>query len=221
MTVVLYLIGILLLVIILLALFFLFVPCSYTLRGGYEDRFWTDFRIRFSSLFIIRGSWDSDLKSPGLLKVMLVIAGFTVTLHPEKWSKKDTKQEVKEKKDLPFRVFVQSTDRELLRSGMNLLYDILRILRPDKIVLKGKIGFDEPHFTGWLAALKSLINAFSSGGWFDLEPVWQEEYYELSFFVEGKVVMGAVALKAARFMLARRTRKFMKVVKKEKASYAA
>ncbi len=214
-----YIFGIILALFILLCLFFLLAPISYKLEGGYEQSLKINAIIRFLAFLVIKARWDSSLDKPGQIKIS--IAGLSFSMHPEKWGKKDQKPGKKEKEGLPFGKILRTVDREFLRNGLSLFTDMLKILRPEKIALRGRVGFDEPHLTGWLTAFGYMIRGFCKGAVFALEPVWHEEYYEINLSVEGKILSAVVLLRIVRFMLSRRTRQFLKLLKQEKAAYAS
>jgi len=220
LTVVVYLFGAVLLLVVLLCLLFLLVPIKYKFDGGYEQSLQVNISVRLIALLTVVATWDSGRSKPGRVKI--IIAGLSFELHPERWGKEDQKPEEKDQAGPPFgRVFLHGFDRELLGNGLALVVDMLKILRPEKIALRGKIGFDEPHLTGWLTAVSYLVKGFCKEAEFVFEPIWHYEYYEINLEVEGKIVSVLILFRAVRFILSRRTRQFFKMLKQEKLRYAA
>lgn len=225
LTVTLYSIAILVSIVVALLLLLLSVPVRYRVQGKYESTFTTRFTARCSPLLAIRGSWDGASTEPMLAQI--VVAGLSFSLDPEKQSKSESKKKGKKQskkkkgKDLPLLAVLRCLTREFIGTGKTLLGDLLKILRPTKVEIEGRCGFDEPHLTGWLAVITSMVK--ECYGWIslDIEPVWQEEHYEFSMIIEGRVALCIILYRLARFGLARPTRQFLKMMKKEKTSYAA
>jgi len=175
-------------------------------------------------LLAIRGNWNSIPEK----QIKILFAGLSFTLQSDKLGKgkkekekkeKDKKTKKKEKKhskSLSFPTVLRSLDGEFLKSILALLGDLLGMLKPTKLEFNGKIGFPEPHYNGWLAAFIYTLEECCEVSKLQVETVWEEEHYEFSFIIEGRITIGLMLFRIARFMLARKTRKFLKMLKKEK-----
>lgn len=221
LTVLLYAIGIIVLIILAMFLFVILVPIRYSFSGQYNNSLAVNYKVSFYPLIGFRGNWESAAGGPTQMQVIL--AGFAFNIDPEKIGAEKEKPE-KKKKDspkLPLSYYLGSYDKAVMKNGLETVKDILNILLPGKIELDGKLGFDEPHLTGWLASVNSIVEECTDWSWFNLEPVWSGEHYEVNFLVEGRLVIFTILFRAAKFILARRTIKFLWRMKKEKAYYAA
>lgn len=203
-------------IIVALCLLLLFVPLRYKLDGGYDIFFRANFCIRFTPILALKGQREG--KSGDNLKLRIYIAGFSFALKPEKWGK-EKKQDKKKDKSLSPLAVLRSLDKEFIGNTMRLLVDLLKILKPKKLEIKGKLGFSEPHYNGWLAAYSYLLMGCCRKIKLDIEPVWEEERYKFSFLMEGRLAVCVLLFRVARFMLARKTREFMKLLKKKKVSF--
>jgi hypothetical protein len=220
-TVILYIIGIILAAAILLCLFLLLVPIRYKVSGEYENAFLVDFNIRISPLFIAVGTWKSTPEVP--MQARLVIFGIPLPLHPEKWGKKENEKKEKKKEKGRKNHFSEAfriLDRGFIKSGTVLIRDLLKLLQPARIEIKGRLGFEEPHLTGWLAALNGILEGCCSALWLDIEPVWDEENHEISILVEGRLVAGAILLRVARFLLVQKSKQIFARIKRKNAPHA-
>ncbi len=218
-TVVLYIIAIICITIAALCLSLMLIPLRYRFDGGYEDSFYTHFSLSFAPLIGIRGDWDSKQEKP--LQLKLVIAGLSIFFNPEKWDKKEKKKEKTPGKNVSFFAFMRCLERDLIGSVRMLLGDLLGMLKPKKLEIKGKLGFAEPHLNGWLVAIICMLEQWNEIK-LNIEPVWEEEHYEVAVKVEGRLVLCAMIFRMARFILTRRTLKFFNQLRKEKkASFAA
>lgn len=221
LTVLLYAIGAILLIILVLFLFVLFVPIRYSFTGQYESLFKVKYKVSFSPLLGFRGNWESAAGNP--MQTQLVLAGFNINIDPDKGGAKKEKPEKKKKEspNLPLSFYLGSYDKNIIKNGLVTIKDILNILKPGKIEFYGRLGFDEPHLTGWLTAVNSIVEECANWPWFDLEPVWGDEQYDVKFLIEGRIVIFTILFRTARFMLARRTINYLWKMKKERAYHAA
>jgi hypothetical protein len=196
--------GIILLVLVGLCLLFLIIPIRYKLNGGYAELFWLNADLRCSPLVIVRGNIKSAPQAEQ--RVQLVLLGIPITMHPEKWKSNEEKSERKKKKQGKKKSgsgLLKILDRDLRIRGMALVGDLLRILKPDRLEVNGKIGFDEPHLTGWLAAFCHSLKYSSKSTLINIEPIWEEEHYDLIFLLDGKIIIGLIILKIAGFAVGR------------------
>jgi len=78
-----------------------------------------------------------------------------------------------------------------------LIIDILinltqKLFFSDKIFLNGKLGFDEPHLTGWLAAAAHSLDYCCKKVCIELEPIWESESYEFEPVLNGRIRTGLI-----------------------------
>jgi hypothetical protein len=198
----LYILGSLLVMAIVLVAFILIVPLSYQVKGGYETRLWVNYNLRFSPAFIFKGEWDkgdTENRQPRVL-----IFRIPLFIKPKKLKQKKDKDKEKEKSkikrnSLPSILTV--LDKNLRTRGLTLINDLLLIMKPDQLKITGKIGFDEPHLTGWLAAVSSSLHYCCRKTWISIEPVWEDECYELHFLIAGRLRLGLMLFKVGWFLL--------------------
>ena len=209
LTTVLYILGILLVLLLLIVLFILLIPFRYKAQAGYEQNPWFNFWIRCSPAFILAGAWNERQNMP--LKVKFILFGIPLSIDPEKTGKKEkVKKEKKKLKKKGFKSALSIIDKDLRVRGINLIKDLLQILKPDLIYINGKIGFDEPHLTGWLAAVTNTLKYSCRTTFVELEPVWGDEYYEFETLIKGRLRVGLILVKAGWFFFKIRTRHLFK-----------
>lgn len=197
----------------------LFVPLTYVMTGRLRER---DLGAEVGlKVFGFLGL--SGLYQEGSWKLCIQAFQASLSFSPP-WQKKEKLEEKKkkeeEKEDFPFQAFLKYSrhlaDRELLAGAWNLFKNLFRVLKPQNISLEGQVGFYEPHLTGMLAAflcsVKGACPKYSSS----LELVWDEEVFDLEMKAEGKVLLAAVLFHLLRFLLAKKTRRAWKKIKKEK-----
>jgi hypothetical protein len=205
LTVTLYILGILLALLLMIVLLILLVPIRYKVQANYEQNIWFGFWIRCTPAFILTGAWDDRESMP--LKVKFILCGIPLSIDPDKTDKKEkAKKEKKERKKKGFKTTLAIIDKDLRVRGIALIKDLLQILKPDLFSVKGKIGFDEPHLTGWLAAINSTLKYSCKKTFVAVEPVWGEEYYELEALLKGRLIVGFILVKVGWFFFKIQTR---------------
>jgi hypothetical protein len=188
------------LLLLLLAAFVLLVPFRYRFEGGYESKPSLCFNVRCSPAFIFNGNWED-----GSLKYKFRLFGIPINIDPQKFKKKAKKEEeitkTKDKKKKGLAMVSSILDREFRRRGLALIRDLVNILKPEELFLKGRIGFAEPHLTGWLAAAVYSLEYCCNQCIIDLEPVWEDEYYAFEARLAGKISVGLIVVKVGWFFL--------------------
>jgi hypothetical protein len=197
----LYIIGALILLLLFLVFFILLVPFRYYLDGGYDLRPWFRFKIRCSPALIFVGKWDEAENKD--LQARIILFGILIKIDPQKIRKKDKTEEKKEESNQNEKTgktaITAILDKEFRRRGIVLMRDLFRILEPDQFSIKGKIGFAEPHYTGWLTALVNSINYSCHNTIIDLEPVFDDEFLAIESTLRGRIFLGLVLVKVGWF----------------------
>jgi hypothetical protein len=196
----LYIIIALLLLLLFLVAFVLLVPFRYRFEGGYESKPSLCFNVRCSPAFIFSGTWED-----GSLKSKFRLFGIPLNIDPQKFKKKAKKEEeitkAKDKKKKGSAMISSILDKEFRRRGMALVRDLVKILKPEELLLKGRIGFAEPHLTGLLAAAVYSLKYCCNQCELDLEPVWEDEYYAFEARLAGKICVGLILVKVGWFFM--------------------
>ncbi len=209
LTILLYIAGSLLALILLLLLFILIVPFRYTVQAGYENSPWFNFNIRCSPAFIIRGAWNDKEQTASGGQIRLIIFGLPFKINPQKKGKtKEDEKEKKESKKKGFQSMLSILDKDLRVRGLKLIKELLQILKPDLFSIKGRIGFEEPHLTGWLAAATNTLKYCCDNAFVEIEPYWEDEYYELETLMKGRIRIGLILVKVGWFFLVNRIKQF-------------
>ncbi len=230
-------VGINLLVVIaaiMLLLFFvvMFLPLRYRLQGGYREGVFARAFIALQPLFSLQVSYR-DSKTRARLRLLYVPIPLPVPGKREKGDKKEggkkkpgkkaikkaTKKTKKTKsKNTHGKMFRVLINRETLEHVLSLVKDLLNILRPEKLEISGRIGFEEPHLGGWLLALLWSLKSFCPEVVIDVESLWDQEHYEAEAVVLGKIIMGVLLVRLFRFVISRKTIKIFKDLRKLKVA---
>lgn len=208
MSVLFYLLGIPILLLLLLLGILLFSPLKYrlefSLKGDPVARFSVALLPLFSLVFSLR-----DYR----FKIVARAFGIKMKLSGDKTgSEKSLKKKGPGKKGLPFTIKLAT--RENLLHFFGLFRDVYRIFRPRELRISGTLGFSEPHHTAWLfAALSFLPERLQES--IHLEPEW-DEHLEIEGVVAGSILLFLVLLRAVQFLLSSKTRQIWRHLKEEK-----
>ncbi len=215
----LYILGSLLALAVALVAFILIVPLSYRVEGGYETGLRVNYNLRCSPAFIFKGDWDEKVTENRRPRVL--IFGMPLVIKANKLKQKKEKEKEKSKtnkKSLPS--ILTALDKNLRTRGLALIGDLLQILKPDQAEITGKVGFDEPHLTGWLAAVSNSMQYCGHKPWIFIEPVWEDEYYELHFLLAGRLRLGLIMVKVGWFLFVYKLGQFSRRAGKREVSAA-
>lgn len=100
----------------------------------------------------------------------------------------------------------------------HLLQKLWPILSPHYLMFNARIGFDEPHYTGWLMALAGFLQRQNSSYSIHLEGVWDEPCLEGHIMVAGKFCPAALVWQMLKFMQPE-IRLYIKSCRQDKCSY--
>ena len=64
--------------------------------------------------------------------------------------------------------------------------------KPQRLQIKGQYGFNEPHNTSWANILLLLLSSDSPHYQIELEPVWDEEKFDMEAFLNGSITLAVV-----------------------------
>jgi len=197
----LYYLAWVLLAILALFILILLIPINYDLRGYWQEKFSGIVKIGIGPLQgLIK--WASD----GNNIFALQLAGITLMKKPlDKNTEKKEKREKKEKKKEPTpakkekrakgRDIFDFFDKNLIKAGFRMVGDILRHSSPQVMELKGVWGFDDPYYTGVLAALKTVIPGIH------VEPDFTKEVRDLKVLVQGRIRPATLIFYGLRFIV--------------------
>ena len=207
-------------VLLLLLAVLLFIPFRYTMQGRYRERFFFNVFIKIKPVIELTGDFGKTSS------FTLAILGIPFKFCPgkAKEKKKDLQEKSKKEKKTPGPGFRTFADGEFLKSILTFSRDILKMIGPESLEIRGKVGFEDPCYNGCLAALN----------WFfktsvpiqkvkvDLEPVWEEECADVVVSISGKVTVCLILYRTIKFLLAAETRKIWRAIRtnKKKARYA-
>lgn len=207
MSVLINLIGLFLLLILLLGMILLFSPLKYNFYLNYKGNLSVSLSAKITPLI-----HQKLLFNNYRLITTLRILGIKLSL-PGGKSKEKNKEKEGEIKGKGFPFSIELLTKENLMHFIELLYDLYRIFRPQKLWVSGRVGFSEPHHTAWLQACLSTLPVKMQG---TIEPVWDEECLEVEVNIAGSIRLSQVLLRAIKFLLSKKTRQIWAILKKTK-----
>ncbi|MFZ5965649.1 MAG: DUF2953 domain-containing protein [Bacillota bacterium] len=112
--------------------------------------------------------------------------------------------------------------KDLLEAGLRFVRDIVKHMKPKHIHIKGRIGFENPYYTGILSGLIYSITPFLHRQQFDVMTVFEDEVVEGEFAIQGRVIIGVLCIIVLRLLVTKPVRNIIKKmirIKKEEKSY--
>lgn len=202
---------------LILLLSVLCIPVEYGF-SGYKDE---EYELRGEISWLFRGLKASILKKSGSkMAVALNLLGFKITPkdHLSKPSKKKKeKKEKKEKKSKRKRELKDFISKPLLHKVLDFIGSILKHIRPRVLSIDGRIGFDDPYYTGLIAMFLYSLAPSLNDYPIHVVPVFEEETLEGRFQVQGRIIMAVLVFVSIRLLLSKPVRNIFMNKKEEKS----
>lgn len=91
-----------------------------------------------------------------------------------------------------------SFQKELIK----LIRDLFQAVKPQSLMVNGRVGFSEPHYTAWLMALIGIVsNNKPDNNTINLEPIWNEECVDVNIQISGQLMLLFIISKIISFLL--------------------
>ncbi len=100
-------------------------------------------------------------------------------------------------------ILQEEDTKAMIQITLDALLDILKKLRPRKLVANAKIGFDTPDTTGKLYGLYWMFKP-ALGEHVVLEPVFEEKVIEGDVFFKGRITVFTILINALKVILDKR-----------------
>lgn len=217
--------GYILLFILFVLLLVVLIPLKYKIRAYKDDKIGC--RGEISWLWPML-KIDFDLGTTGSKAMTIRVLAFkkSIDIHKvEEARKKDKKEKSKLEKDFKREspISIRDISKDLIEEIIYMIRDVFRNLKPDKFVIEGIYGFDDPYHTGLVIAVTSsvypLIKDCSS---IKLNPSYRESILEGRLELEGRLIFIVFIFIILKFMFTKPVRKIIKKIfrkKKEEKLY--
>lgn len=193
------------------------IPLSYDCSGSWRDSQRTAaVKVRYGPL-LLRYRYDCEKDRPHQAAVSLFGIGRNIAPDPggEK-AKKKTKEKTKEKSGLSktaalgFHDIRNMLGKDLLVAAGRLIQAIYRHSSPKYWDFRGVVGFEDPYYTGLLAATAQLWSITR------LEPDFTREIYDFSAEIRGRIVVLILIVHVVRFLLSNAGRRVLAALRRAK-----
>ncbi|MBS3969045.1 MAG: hypothetical protein KGZ94_02885 [Clostridia bacterium] len=227
MSIILSIIVYLLLFIIAVFLAVIIVPIRYSFYGGYNNSPYC-----FGSMTILEFCKISiSYNTKGLL-AKLNVFGFSINIDSEitkgkKAKPKNRKDKEKSQREVRKReksskgkggtsLFKNLFQRDIIFHVLYLLRDLVGILKPRVLMIKGRIGFYEPHHTAWLQAIVSTLSGLNIFTKLDIDTIWDDEHFEGELIIKGHLAIIVVLFRLLKFLISKNTLKIIRIIIRER-----
>ncbi|CFX02055.1 Protein of unknown function DUF2953 [Syntrophomonas zehnderi OL-4] len=108
----------------------------------------------------------------------------------------DDKGTVKQQSEKPYRQSLKTFFHPLLNMARDLEFretirrlaiNLWRVIRPQQMTIKVWIGFDEPHYTGWLMGILGILQSLNHVFKIDVTGVWHEPCFKGELKASGRI----------------------------------
>jgi len=212
MLIILSIIMYLLLFILTIFIAVLIIPTRYSFSGGYNNHLYCFANV--SILYFCKISFLYNTQDPF---AKLKILGFTINIDPDTFIKKEAPGDVNKEKQANkdngnAHILEKLFQKDIILHVLGFLKDLFGILKPKIFMLKGKIGFYEPHHTAWLQAIVSTISELNIFTNIDIDTVWDDEHFEGELKVAGQLAVIVVFFRLLKFLISKHTLKVIKII---------
>jgi hypothetical protein len=194
------------------------IPIKYSFKGGYNNSLYCFANV--SILYFCKISALYNIQDPF---VKLKILGFTININPDTFIEKNKKKSQQEHKEInkekpadsgsmDIHILKKLFQKDIIFHVLGFLKDLIGILKPKTLMLKGKIGFYEPHHTAWLQAIVSTVSALNIFTNLNIDTVWDDEHFEGELIVEGKLAVIVLLFRMLKFIISRNTLKVIQII---------
>ncbi|MDD3270172.1 MAG: hypothetical protein PHX14_12710 [Syntrophomonadaceae bacterium] len=184
----------LLILVSFLILLFILVPIRYELGFAYHAHLNLYASIRQGVFF--RFAME---KMAGKSEFKLHM--FNIPLSLSKGSQDNKKSKQKSGSSSPLAVLRNLFRNKTYRPLGKLMIRLFQAIKPKHLQIKGKYGFDEPHYTSWANMLLLFISSDSPNYQIHMEPVWDEEQLDIEGFIKGSITIAGITWHIIRFVL--------------------
>ncbi|AUG58179.1 MAG TPA: DUF2953 domain-containing protein [Ruminiclostridium sp.] len=201
--------GYILLILLVILLLLLIVPVKYSFTGEkYESAF---IKGKVSLLLgFVKLYYYNDFEKKNIAKITLL--GFPVNIS----YKKKRKKKRRPKKDKSYNYL----NKRFLKSSLKTIGKVILHIKPSKLEISGKIGFDDPYYTGLICAFRNIFYPKFKNAKINIDTVFEDEIFEGSFLIQGRVILFYVVYMVLRlYFLAPDKIKHKKMKFKEVANY--
>jgi len=213
MSIILSILMYLLLFMLVVFLAAIIIPTRYSLYGGYKNNLYCFASMHIFYFCKISISYDAQ---DSFAKVKAL--GFTIKidiadLFKEKVAKPKINEEKKSTNNgASTEIFTSLFQKDIILHALSFLKDLVHILKPKVLMIKGKIGFYEPHHTAWLQAMVSTISELNILKNLHIDPVWDDEHFEGELTVKGQLAPIVIIFRLFKFLISKNTLKVIKII---------
>ncbi|SDK24569.1 DUF2953 domain-containing protein [Natronincola ferrireducens] len=213
--------GYLLLFIIFILILFIVLPIEYavgackhekTMLQGRISCFWKIIEVNFTMM-------DSHMS-----KIIVKPLGISIPIDIKddisvKKSKKSKKVKDKKKTSKPKKKdwsILEDFNQETISILIDFIKRIWKYLKPKKLVVKGKYGFDDPYYTAMGLVITSSLYPLIKDYPVSLTPSFGEAVLEGEFKIQGRIVIVTLLIVIIRLILSKPMIKTIKSIRKNK-----
>lgn len=186
---------------ILLLLIMALIPVNYVFNGRIKEKLNGKFEVRYG---IFRAAMFKPEQGKAILKLSIFNINFRIDGNKKEHKSKETKTKGN------WRIILALLDKNFISELIISSGRIFKSCLPSVFHISGILGFQDPYYTGLVAAMKNIWPDI------DIEPDFTQELYDLAFHVEGKIIILTIIFQGLRFLLSKEARSVLRKIRAEK-----
>lgn len=192
---------ILLCILLILLIAFMLIPFEYNLNLKVNENISFEAKL----LWLFHLTKVNFLKEDSSFKINFFILNRRIfSINPSKKPKVNVKEK-KHKKKLGKSFF----KKDFLTYAIYYFKDILKIIKPKMVEIKGIYGFYDPSITGILSGLIPIIEQSIPNSNIKIQPIFDDEIIEIEANIWGKVILFSIIYRTLRFILKKEVRRIL------------
>lgn len=201
-TIVLKVLILLLCVLLTLFIVLMIIPFEYSLNLKISE----DIDFQTKILWMFQMIKISFLKEKSNLKIDFFLINKKVfSIRPtQKFKQKKKEKKYKKESNKGNKSFFK---QNFINYAISYFKDILKIVRPKKVEIKGGYGFYDPSITGFLSGFIPILEQIIPSSDIKLQPVFDNEIIDVKVTLWGKMILFFIAHRTIKFILKKEVRK--------------
>ncbi len=205
--------------ILILTLVLLFIPLKYDIDLNFRQ---LPMQFSFSLHNFCYGC--KIRRIDGEMHWHFLLLGFGVPVTHKTTSKESAQQPSNPKTDKePFSpaFWLQSIlDSDWRKQAWQLTTELWGIIRPHKILIQARVGFDEPHYTGWMMGMAGILQRQSNSYRINIEGAWDEPCMQGELSLSGRVIPAMVIGLLIKYILRPKIRSYLRQMREPTKSFS-
>ncbi len=189
-----------------LIIFLMFIPFQYAVNCKIKEDLYLNAGISWLFHLIKIEFIKEGQKFKTCFFIMNKCISFKKDNKPKEKKKKKDKKSKGKKSNLLTRDILS---KKIIGYAISYFGDILKIISPEVVELKGVYGFYDPSITGILCAFMPILNKIIPSAKIDLQPIFDDDNIDVEINIAGKIILFFIVYRTLKLILKKEIRKIL------------